>query len=314
MSFLKKLQEKLGQHNPEDVDQLVLDDLFENIRSLSDVMKVGLEKYKELKHLSLNNFGLACLKNLPTLPNLEILEIRENLLLGDDFNLITAQYPNLKKLKLGGNPIKKFEVFDVFSKSDLLSIELFNTPVSLKKGYREVLFHKLRSLESIDNIDRDGYHLESDFYQDDDSDAWEDDDYEEEGNGEDEFDPDFDDEEEDFELSDYGSVAGKKGIENNNTEANQSKSNLPQSTQKKVKVSWKKGKEENKNYHSDDNEVSVTSSINPNKVNKNKNDLFSGLKAKSDEKIDNKNGDADEEKVDEEMVMIKKIEQKKDDK
>lgn len=314
MSFLKKLQEKLGQHNPEDVDQLVLDDLFENVRSLSDVMKIGLEKYKELKHLSLNNFGLASLKNLPTLPNLEILEIRENLLLGDDFNLITAQYPNLKKLKLGGNPIKKFEVFDVFSKSDLLSIELFNTPVSLKKGYREVLFHKLRSLESIDNIDRDGYHLESDFYQDDDSDAWEDDDYEEEGNGEDEFDPDFDDEEEDFELSDYGSVAGKNGKENNNIEANQGKSNLPQSTQKKVKISWKKGKEENKNYHSDDNEISVTSSINPNKVNKTKNDLFSGLKAKSDGKVDNNNENAEEDNTNEEMVMIKKIEQKKDDK
>jgi hypothetical protein len=314
MSFLKKLQEKLGQHNPEDVDQLVLDDLFENVRSLSDVMKVGLEKYKELKHLSLNNFGLACLKNLPNLPNLEILELRENLLLGDDFNLITAQYPNLKKLKLGGNPIKKFEVFDVFSKSDLLSIELFNTPLSLKKGYKDILYHKIRSLESIDNVDRDGYHLESDFYNDEDSDAWEDDDYEEEGNGEDEFDPDFDDEEEDFELSDYGSTVEKekKDEEINDIETKNDESK-PQNCQKKVKISWKKGKEEKNNYHSDDNEVSVTSSINPNKVNKNKKDLVSGLKGKSEGKVTSSNKN-DVVEQDDDMVMIKKIEKTKEDK
>lgn len=312
MSFLKKLQEKLGQHNPEDVDQLILDDLFQNIRSLSDTMKAGLEKYKDLKHLSLNNFGLACLRNLPVLPELEILEVRENLLLGDDFELIITQYPKLKKLKLGGNPIKKFEVFDVFSKSDLLSVELFNTPVSLKKGYREVLFHKLRSLESIDNVDRDGYHLESDFYNDDDSDAWEDDDYEEEGNAEDEFDADFDDEEEDFELSDYGSVAGKNGDLNVKSEGKDVNAKVNQSNQKKVKISWKKGKDVKNNYHSDDNEISVTSSINPNKVKNTSKELIKGLNFLTNSTA-NANLNAEQDDNTGEMAMIKKIEQKKND-
>lgn len=208
MSFLQELQNKLGSHNPDDVDQLILDNMFEKVRVISDEMKEGIEKYTELRHLSLNNIGLSCLKNLPKLDFLEVLELRENLLTGNDFNLIVEAYPNLKRLRLGLNPIKKMEVFDVFKNADILSMELFETGIQKSKGYRDVLFEKIKSLEVIDQTDRDGYELESNFYNEqsdeyDEENEEADEDYQNDEDIEDEFDDDFNEPEEDLELSVY---------------------------------------------------------------------------------------------------------------
>lgn len=241
--FRKMLQEKLGKHDPSDVDKLILDDFFTKIRVLTDDHKATLEEYTDLKHLSLNGFGLACLKNLPLLPSVVNLELRENLLTGEDFDLILKAFPKILKLKLGGNLIKNFEYFNVFAKSELKILELFETSISNKKGYREILFHKIKTLEIIDQNDRDGYQVET-YLTDEDDDDYEDDEEEvktnegqsndkkkdneetkgvkdifdaasdnedgeyeadEDGDGEDLFDEDFDEEEEDFELSQYGS-------------------------------------------------------------------------------------------------------------
>ena len=57
----------------------------------------------------------------------------------------------------------------------------------------------------------------------------------------------------------------------------------------------------------------MTSSINPNKVNKNKKDLVSGLKGKSEGKVTSSNKN-DVVEQDDDMVMIKKIEKTKEDK
>lgn len=243
-AFGKMLQEKLGKHDPSDVDKLILDDFFSKVRVLTEDHKNTLEEYTDLKHLSLNGFGLACLKNLPLLPSVVNLELRENLLTGDDFDLILKAFPKVLKLKLGGNPIKNFENFNVFAKSELKILELFETSVGNKKGYREILFHKIKTLEIIDQNDRDGYQVET-YLTDEDEDDYEegeednnnepnnimddkdkiiegvsekkgkdvfdetsdneDGEYEAEEDGEDQFDEDFDEEEEDFELSQVGS-------------------------------------------------------------------------------------------------------------
>lgn len=350
MTFLQELQEKLGNHDPEEVDQLILDDLFQNVRVITDEMKSGLEKYKDLKHLSLNNIGLSCLKNLPDIPTLEILEIRENYITGKDFNLIVKAYPKLLKLKLGGNPIKSLDVFEALSKSDIMSIELFNTSIFNIKGYKELLFHKVKSLEAIDSVGREGYQVESDFmYEDDDSFDEEEEDCEYEENSkeaEDEFDEDFDDEEESFELSEYNSVDNGDVIKsaNNNNNNNTNGGNL--SSKKKMKIhsnkKEKSGKKKN-NYHSDDNDVSITSSVDPNK-HKNKknkkqninNDLLNGLLGVGlnnndinnnknlvkpsnlsnfkDEENEIQKADDENEEDKEEMIMIKKLEKKEKEK
>ena len=78
MQFKKQLQEKLGEHEPNEVylslnqvDELILDDLFENVENFTDDHKKTLELYDNLIHLSLNGFGLKSIKNFPKIATLE---------------------------------------------------------------------------------------------------------------------------------------------------------------------------------------------------------------------------------------------------
>ncbi len=52
------------------VDEIILDDLFENISEFNDDMKKSLEKYDALIHLSLGGFGLTNLQNFPKIKTL----------------------------------------------------------------------------------------------------------------------------------------------------------------------------------------------------------------------------------------------------
>jgi hypothetical protein len=72
MNFSKSLQEKLGEHEPHEVDELILDELYENIGTFTAEHKKTLESYKNLVHLSLNKLGLRSLQNFPKLESLQI--------------------------------------------------------------------------------------------------------------------------------------------------------------------------------------------------------------------------------------------------
>ena len=72
MEFGKSLQEKLGEHEPHEVDELILDDLYQNIGNFTNEHKKTLESYKNLIHLSLNGLGLKSLANFPKLLSLQI--------------------------------------------------------------------------------------------------------------------------------------------------------------------------------------------------------------------------------------------------
>jgi hypothetical protein len=72
MNFAKSLQEKLGEHQPHEVDELILDELYDNIGTFTIEHKTTFESYKNLVHLSLNKLGLISLKNFPKLENLQI--------------------------------------------------------------------------------------------------------------------------------------------------------------------------------------------------------------------------------------------------
>lgn len=72
MNFAKSLQEKLGEHQPYEVDELILDELYENMGTFTVEHKKTLECYKNLVHLSLNKLGLISLNNFPKLENLQI--------------------------------------------------------------------------------------------------------------------------------------------------------------------------------------------------------------------------------------------------
>jgi acidic leucine-rich nuclear phosphoprotein 32 family protein A/C/D len=58
--------------------------------------------------LSLNGFGLKNIKSFPKIPTLKSLELRQNHITGDLADL-KSLYPELRKLKLGENPIKSLD-------------------------------------------------------------------------------------------------------------------------------------------------------------------------------------------------------------
>jgi hypothetical protein len=196
MEFKQSLQKELGEHQPEQVDELILDDLFKGIDNFTPEHKKTLELYKNLEHLSLNGFGLKSLKNMPSLPNLRILEVRENHLNGSDLGDLKALYPQLYKLKLGKNPITSLDSLKVLSGfPQLKKIELAGCKLAEKDTYIDELFNMLKNVEVVDKMDRNGDEIDSTLYEDD-----------EDFDGEDlegaEFDSDEDDDEEDFEDDD----------------------------------------------------------------------------------------------------------------
>jgi len=199
MNLSKELQKNLGEHDPNDVDELILDDIFENIESFTEQNKKDLELYKNLVHLSLNGFGLKSLKNLPVLPELSILELRGNHLNGKGLEVLHSLYPKMYKLKLGENPISSVSELKSLSNSKITKIELQGTKASEEKNYKQELFKLIPTLDIVDNHTKDGEEIETTDYEQDGEGEEEDDDFD---GGEDDEDGEFDeydDEDEDDE-------------------------------------------------------------------------------------------------------------------
>ena len=166
MNLYQELQEKLSEHNPNEVDELILDDLFNNINSFSLSNKKDLERYSNLLHLSLNNLGLENFSNFPYLPNLQILEVRGNKLIGSDIELLVNLYPQLYKLKIGNNPLKSLSYFESLKNTQIEKIEVDATIISQEKFYKEELFKLMPSLTIIDNQTKEGDNISTTSYED----------------------------------------------------------------------------------------------------------------------------------------------------
>lgn len=212
MSLYRMLQEKLGEHNPSEVEELILDDiLVGSVPFFSEDNKKDLEKYSNLIRLSLNGVGLESLKNFPRIPSLEVLELRDNSLNGNDFSNIISLFPELFKLKVGKNSIKTIEVFKPLKDSNLRKLELQDTFAAEKSGYIDDLFKMIETLEAINHKTIDGHSLSTTIYDDDNEDQVDEEDQEscEEFDQENEFE-EFDDAEEEDEESDRPTKKGKK--------------------------------------------------------------------------------------------------------
>ena len=162
--FAMFLQENLGEHEPKEIEELILDDLFKDCDELTEEHKVALEQYSNLIHLSINGLGLKTLKNFPCIPNLYILQVKNNKLSGEDFDEILKLYPGLYKLKVSNNLIKSINVFASLEKSKIKKIEIEDNPVNKNDKYREELFNIMPNLISINREKRDGEVLESTIY------------------------------------------------------------------------------------------------------------------------------------------------------
>jgi hypothetical protein len=209
-SFLESLQETLGKHSTKEVDELVLDNFWNNKESLTIEEKAGLEQYTNLIHLSLNNLGLKSLKNFPAIKGLYYLSIKNNELNGDDFDSIPRLYPGLKKLKISGNVIEKVNNLGKLSMLKLRKIEVKENPFSVgNKTYKKKVFQLLPSLEIVDQETEGGEEVETTDYHNEQDEQQDDEDYNEENeednnedynkNDDDDYNEDEDDEEDEDE-------------------------------------------------------------------------------------------------------------------
>ena len=210
-SFLESLQETLGKHSTKEVDELVLDNFWNNKESLTIEEKAGLEQYTNLIHLSLNNLGLKSLKNFPAIKGLYYLSIKNNELNGDDFDSIPRLYPGLKKLKISGNVIEKVNNLGKLSVLKLRKIEVKENPFSVgNKTYKKKVFQLLPSLEIVDQETEGGEEVETTDYHNEQDEQQDDEDYNEENeednnedyNKDDDYNEDEDDEEDEDEDED----------------------------------------------------------------------------------------------------------------
>lgn len=198
------LQKVIGKHNPIEIDELVLDDFWENKDSFDLEDKKSLEQYKNLIHLSLNNIGLKSLKNFPSIKGLYALSLNNNYLTGEDFSILPKMFPFLEKLKISGNNIEKIKNLKNLEGMKLRKIEVKENPFSIGNNkYKDEVFRMLPSLEIVDQKNKLGVDIDTTDYQGSGESEEDDGDYEdEEGEG--------DYEDDDDNASDEKKCTGKK--------------------------------------------------------------------------------------------------------
>ena len=201
-NFEKYLQETFGEHEPREIEELVFDSHWKDKQFFTEDEKKALEKYVNLIHLSFNNIGLKCLKNLPRLKNLYYLSLNNNELTGDDFDILKESYPNLKKLKISGNIIEKMDNLLKLKPLKLRKIEVKENPFSIGNDkYKKKLFDMLPTLKIIDQTDKNGDEEETtDYHNEEEENEGEEDNYKEEEEAEDDSKNDESEEDDDAEY------------------------------------------------------------------------------------------------------------------
>ena len=165
LPFSKQLQDFLGPHKPEDLEELILDEFDKDITSLNTDQKESLELYSKLYHLSLNNIGLENLSNFPEIKGLMYLSLNNNKLTGDDFSIISKIYPNLYKLKISGNNIQSIDKLNCLNELQLKKIEIKDNPFTKNdKEYRDKIYKMFPSVEIVDQKLKNGQEIDTSDY------------------------------------------------------------------------------------------------------------------------------------------------------
>jgi hypothetical protein len=165
MNFELFLIEKFGEHNPKEIDELILDDLLPDQGELTLEQKQVLEKYKNLIRLSMCGLSLKSLTNFPTLPNLHVLDISQNILTGNDFEKIPTLYPHLHKLNISLNNIENIECIEKLKNSSIEKLEVFENPFLTKsKKAIDKLFLVLKHVTAINKKTSSGVDVYSTDY------------------------------------------------------------------------------------------------------------------------------------------------------
>ncbi|GJS40719.1 acidic leucine-rich nuclear phosphoprotein 32-related protein [Tanacetum coccineum] len=166
------------------------------------------QKFTHLQHLSLANIGVSSLEQFPNLSNLQKLILSDNRIATGLEYLVSAGLESLRDLDLSNNRISDVEDLRPLADLRIVSLDLYECPVTRVKDYRSRVFALIKSLKYLDKMDVDeNERPESDDEEEeeDDDEAEEDEDEDDPGSGE------IDGEEKEPVLTN-GHVVGNDGV------------------------------------------------------------------------------------------------------
>lgn len=134
------------------------------------------EKFQNLNHLSIANTGVSSLEQFPRLRNLQKLILSDNRIAGGVEYLVEAGLDSLRDLDLSNNRIQSIEDLAPLAQLRLVSLDLYECPVTRVKDYRSRVFGLIKSLKYLDKTDAEGIERpESDDEEDEEEDEEDDD-------------------------------------------------------------------------------------------------------------------------------------------
>ncbi|KAH0467092.1 hypothetical protein IEQ34_004330 [Dendrobium chrysotoxum] len=143
-----------------------------------------LERFPGLEHLSIANVGATSLERFPRLRNLQRLILSDNRIAGGLESLVDAGLQSLRDLDLSNNRIQHIEDLAPLAALHLVSLDLYECPVTRVNDYRSKVFAMIRTLKYLDKLDaNENERPESDDEEEEDEEEY-DDDEEDSGSGE----------------------------------------------------------------------------------------------------------------------------------
>jgi acidic leucine-rich nuclear phosphoprotein 32 family protein B len=152
-----------------------------------------LERHQSLEHLSIAGIGVTSLEGFPRLRNLTRLTLSDNRIAGGLDHLVAAGLSSLRDLDLSNNRIQDVDDLAPLADLRLVSLDLYECPVTRVKDYRSRVFGMIRTLKYLDKMDADENERPESDDDDDDGEG------EAEGEGDGDGDGDEDDDDEDDE-------------------------------------------------------------------------------------------------------------------
>ncbi|CBZ53749.1 putative inhibitor-1 of protein phosphatase type 2A [Neospora caninum Liverpool] len=214
----------------EEMVELILDG--RQFKSVGEEAAALLQKLTVLGKLTCNQTGLHSIEGFPVMPSVKTLELTDNHISGG-LEALVKSFPNIKRLQLGGNYFRNFEVLEPLKGlGSLEHLGLDMSPISNQSDYRQKVFEMFPRLLVLDSTDKDGKEVEAadsdeedeeeydddeeadttlkDFYEKDLEDEDEEDEDDFNPDGEEEEDEDFDEEEEEDGIEGDGAADGEE--------------------------------------------------------------------------------------------------------
>ncbi|PFH37321.1 putative lanp [Besnoitia besnoiti] len=157
----------------EEMVELILDG--RQFKSVSEEAAKLLEKLTVLGKLTCNQTGLHSVEGFPVMPSVKTLELTDNHI-SAGLEALVKSFPNLKRLQLGGNYFRTYEVLEPLKGLENLEhLGLDMSPISTSSDYRHKVFELFPRLLVLDSTDKEGKEVEAADSDDEDEEEYEDD-------------------------------------------------------------------------------------------------------------------------------------------